>query len=81
MNCYSAEKSTLREQSQVNMAGLRNKAEDLSLTKEAVSVTLSDDRASGEVKSNAYRWCKQCLRGSWGKISVDEFEIEHIRCV
>lgn len=79
MNCYKTAKDALLEQSRVNMAGLLNKTEDYSLEKEAVVHHLSEDKTSQELRKNAYKWCRRCLRGSWAKISENQFRIEHIR--
>lgn len=79
MTSYIFEKDILSKQSHVNMAGLKNRAEDYSLEKEAVTVDIGDDSLSKELKSNAFKWCRRCLGGPWTEIEEKDFKIEHVR--
>ena len=64
------------EQSKANMAGLLNKAEDLSLEKEAIHLKSCEDAV---LRANAYKWCKRCLRGAWARITLEAFSVQYIR--
>ena len=81
MESYLSAKDALLEQSIANMAGLLNTADDCSLEKEAVVHHLSEHKTSSELRKNAYKWCRRCLRGSWAKIEESQFRIEHVRYI
>ena len=75
---YKNERKALLEQSEANMAGLLDKANDKSLEKEAVHLESCEDAV---LRGNAYKWCKRCLGGTWAKISLEDLSVQYLRLI
>eukprot|EP00795_Rhopilema_esculentum_P011660 gene11660-21908_t len=75
---YKNERKALLEQSEANMAGLLDKANDKSLEKEAVHLKSCEDAV---LRGNAYKWCKRCLGGTWAKISLEDLSVQYLRLI
>lgn len=76
MDSFKKDREALIEQSKAKMAGLLNKAEDLSLEKEAIHLKSCEDAV---LRANAYKWCKRCLRGAWARITQEKLSVQYVR--
>eukprot|EP00112_Aurelia_sp_Birch-Aquarium-sp1_P006926 Seg1756.12 transcript_id=Seg1756.12/GoldUCD/mRNA.D3Y31 product="Choline/ethanolamine kinase" protein_id=Seg1756.12/GoldUCD/D3Y31 len=75
MDSFKKDREALIEQSKAKMAGLLNKAEDLSLEKEAIHLKSCEDAV---LRANAYKWCKRCLRGAWARITQEKLSVQYV---